>query len=595
MKNRVNISKLIEEKYAEKDDTFSLEQLNEMIDSFLDESDQSSHTSKVVRNGVSDSIPENQESVNIFNRMFGAQGVRNQAGPEQPINADKIAENTSQNVSEQVTLEIPDIFSLITNSQMTLEDDDRVMINGIIATLKGKNWIERLQNLSNYLEQSSGEFNEIPQGGIREAVSSLITLSLLKRISYSIEQPGKLFEYIIAPVIGSDAEVVSSGESPSEAKSDIVDVNRTDAKKPYSIKFFTGATSAMEMIGSRASLEQKIKERNGLPLTYIAARANKQDGTIKFYEFLLSTNANSFNSDKWGKIKDAEHGAYFKFTKGGVGSQYAIWVNSIAGEKFEDALSKLGQQSNVKSDVKIKTRSQRSGEINVFNYPVKLKQKGTLSDFLNPLNARLQILKSNLIKQNPDKESEISELINDFVTKIKDAFTKEMQIHKGTNDFFFDAMKERMTNLNLDLKKSLQNLQINDNQSSSSAPEQQNTSSSDIPINEEQIQSTQFSIPILSLENEAARFTLKLGNPKNIQAFELKMGGNLVRNMKTVFEEFRKLNKNIINFFSITDTARQKVAKDPSKVTSSSSYGEQAKQNAEKIASNINEFMTNEK
>ena len=69
MKNRVNISKLIREKYG--DNTISADEFNEIIDSVLQESDQHFYDSKIVKDGVSDSIPENQESENIFHRMYG--------------------------------------------------------------------------------------------------------------------------------------------------------------------------------------------------------------------------------------------------------------------------------------------------------------------------------------------------------------------------------------------------------------------------------------------------------------------------------------------------------------------------------------------
>jgi hypothetical protein len=586
MKNKVDIDKLIEKKY--KGNTLDLNDLLDEIDLVLQESYK--YDSKLdTRN-----LGENPESINIHQRMYGAQGARNER-PDEPGYGDNVdnlpqvrpttvAEDVAGKNNQQVTLQIPDIFSLITNKQTALEEDDRVMINGIIANLKGRNWIERLQSLGNYLEQSTGEFTEMQQGDIRQAVSSLITLSLLKRISYSIDQPGKLFEYIIAPIIGPDASVVSSGDAPDDAKSDIVDVNRVDAEKPYSIKFFTGDSSGMEIVGSRNSLAEKIAERNGLPLTYIAARASKQQKTIKFYEFLVSTSVDSFNSEKWGKIKNVEHGTFFKFTKGGRGTQYGIWVNSFKGETFEDAIAKTGDQISTAGDVKVANKFARSGEINIYNVQVPLKQKGNFDSFSKALDDRLNILVGNLKKQNPDKETEITKLIQDFKNKIKDAFIKTRQNNNNlNNDFFFNEMNQNMSVLNSQLRNSLQNLQTIDQQ-----PAGEN------PVNESQISQTQFSFKIQSLEQEAALFELNLGNPKNIQAFELKMGGNLVKNMKNVFDEFAKLNKNIINFFSTTEESRKKVSAEPTKVSTTSHYGEEAKQNATKIADGINNFMKEE-
>lgn len=190
MKNKVDIGKLIEKKY--KGNTLDLSDILEQIDLVLQETSDYKYNSKI----DTGNLEENPESVNISQRMYGAQGIRNEI-PDEPgygDNVDNVPQVIPYKLAETgdgdsggktISIAVPDLFSLITNSEMVPGDEDRKMIQSIILNMKDLktgegNWIERVKSLQKYMD-TVVEQNIVEARDIRRAISNLIFLNLMKK------------------------------------------------------------------------------------------------------------------------------------------------------------------------------------------------------------------------------------------------------------------------------------------------------------------------------------------------------------------------------------------------------------------------------
>ena len=291
MGNKVNVSKLIEKKY--KGNTLELNDILEEIDLVLNESDQSSYTSKVVRNGVSDSIPETlSPSLDIqrhVNNSLGTNGAPRNTRPDEPRYGknvkvmpqsvpDKLAEAGDEiSIGKTPQFKVLDLTSMITNTQMDVNHSDRGLINDIIANMGGKEtdtWRDRIKLLRNYTDvlKTSKKVNEM---NIDNAISSLMILNVLKKLSYFTAQAGKQFEYLMAPLIAPDAKVIGAEDKK------IYDIEAGPNK--YSLKFLK--SDCPEVGGSYDGLEEFSKQNGGVK-TVIGRVVGA--GFIQFGEIFLT-------------------------------------------------------------------------------------------------------------------------------------------------------------------------------------------------------------------------------------------------------------------------------------------------------------------
>jgi len=551
MKNKVDISKLIEKKY--KGNTLDLSDILEQIDLVLKEN---ITNYEYRREGEPGYLEENPESVNISQRMYGAQGIRNEI-PDEPgyddnvdnvpqVRPDKIAENVATK-AETVTLEIPDIFSLVTNSQMELAasgDADRILIDKIIKRMEvsGKrNWVTRLQSLQRFMQDTSGE---IPtwNGNIRTGVANLIYLNVLKKISYSIAQPGKLFEYVIAPLISSTAYVEGTEDQS------IIDVTKTFKGKEYSysIKLFTGKSTELKVEGSRNELAKKVFADKS-PVTYIIAYVNKESSDISFAEMYVTTDISYF--DGWETIKTLSQGiTYRKQGAEDKPAAYGIWVNPSPAEKSTSEIP-TSSKEQVPKQVSKKLPSEIS--FGGINWPLK-----GLQQFRNDI-------KSNLADKDP--------------TKLKTLISKLPQYKDQ-----FDAVQNNPEQLKA-LAKTIYDVSL---PAKISTDEKSPTNESQIFLENEEgelaLSSGTFSIPLKGSWSELNTIKINLGKPENFRVAQLKISGQLVQDMKTVFENYRQLNTNILNFFATTPDKEE-------------DYGQKAIDNAERIKNGVEGFQRKEK
>jgi hypothetical protein len=298
MKNKVDIDKLIEKKY--KGNTLDLNDLLDEIDLVLQESDQSYLHSKI----IPANLEENPESENIAYRM-GQVGNRNPVSPEpgysgkepSEVIPDKIAEAPQQALQKQVnfTVKVPDLYSLMTNPKaMNPSSEDRKTINDIMANINApmNTWYGRIQALKKYTSQ----LGITPSTGknVTEAISSLMILNVLKKLSFFTDQPGKQFEYIFSAIMHPQAEVIGD-----EAKQ-VEDVGSPTGK--VSLKFLQSGDTTIEASGENLRKAINVKDVDNAFVDYIIVRSFGT-GVIQFGRIGI-TNVKEFVDKHYEIIKD---------------------------------------------------------------------------------------------------------------------------------------------------------------------------------------------------------------------------------------------------------------------------------------------------
>lgn len=298
MKKPLDIGALIDEKLKTKSNKFGWAELLEEIDSVLME--QGPYSSKLVPGNI-ENLEENPRDPGNAKQIAHHAGIS--GNPRNPISnadmgfiaADKLAEAEQTKKMEPITVTVPDLFSLVSNQSMGLDSPEREMINDIVANFKKGNWINKVKELQRFINETSDPKRLQYNSSMRTVISALMYLSLLKKISFFIAQPGKIFEYIIAPLIGADAKVIGSTDQQ------ILDIKREHKGYGYSVKFFTGATSEFVVKGSFKSLEDSTRDEPDKPITYIIVTSNVEERTMDFAE-LNVTNLKSYFDDRGAKL-----------------------------------------------------------------------------------------------------------------------------------------------------------------------------------------------------------------------------------------------------------------------------------------------------
>jgi hypothetical protein len=594
MKNRVNISQIIEEKYKD-NNAFSAREFDELIDSVLSEG-LNYYFGKV----DTENLEENPQSVNISQRMHGAQGGRNEI-PDEPgygDNVDVLPQSVPDKIAETETsvtkktetfqIEVPDIFSMITNQQMEVGDQDRKLLGRIIRNISTEKgfWRQRIEKINDFTQTAS---KPVDSKNIREAISSLIFLNVLKKISFFTAQPGKLFEYVIAPIIGTGAKVVGSVDK------DIIDITKESQGKVwnYSVKLFTGKDSSYLVKGSKPNLKSVV-ESTKRPVTYIIAVAEKQKNSIEFAEFLVSTNPEHFGPE-WKFIRS--------YTKGtvmvGNGQLGLLVINeqdfARLGYQSSDAPTQTGQQGTspsmkfiVINNKTISLENAKEAQKKLFDSGSVLRtmkpteqtiarylssqstltgMTGNESRFLENLGAIIEALKQINVKEvanfqfHDDTTQTIIKLRN-----IPDPNTK-IQIYKN----IMDASEQQDISLQSKIKEKLRSL-------SKLSPTNITEAQQDEP--EDTRDPSQFSIRMSGVwDSIPNKVVLNLGDSNVYNKQQLTMASDIASNIRTSLTEFKKLNNNLINFFGTSKEYDDK-----------HDYGGKAIENANKISANIAAF-----
>jgi hypothetical protein len=576
MKNKVDISKLIEKKY--KGNTLDLSDILEQIDLVLKEN---ITNYEYRREGEPGYLEENPESVNISQRMYGAQGIRNEI-PDEPGYGDNVditpsvrpttvaeAEDAKgSKKTKSVTVTVPDLFSLISNQNMELDSPERLMINDIISNFKQGNWIDKTKELQNFINNPLQIEGGAKDMGMRKAISSLMYISVLKKISFFIAQPGKLFEYIIAPLIGADAKVVGSTDS------DIIDITRENGYG-YSVKFFTGKTSSFQVKGSYENLQKVIAKDPTKAITYIIAASNVEQKTLELVELNISSNKDYFNS--YTAVTEYSGATLFRnSTNPGI---FGLYILSEEGKNNKKRDAELAAAA--RSQAAAAEKSQKAAEKSQKAAQPKLEPQ----DSVNFDNKQFTVEELEKINK---------QLRNQFSTIPKNIFQKELQtrLEKPYSAIFPGDLKDKLRRFdNLEQLKSFINQYSADINNSLEAAEQQKIArgaQTQQPVQQDQLEESldevggkveaqipqtqpdteelgrqvakyEFNIPLKGQWTNFTKIELKFAEVKTYNQFALELSNSIQISMANALNAFSSLGTNLTKYLG---TARSEEGQD---------------------------------
>lgn len=590
MKNKVNIGKLIREKY--KDNTLELPDLFEEIDLVLKEVYQNysykhnltdiqpvGETRDIAKhingNAISsngkESAPRHEISTDINGNIKGYNPV---VGPAIYAEADTV--NPSANAAKTVSVAVPDIFSLITNQRMFIDDDDRKDINDIVTNIlknnKKKYWADRIKSFNVYLQQQK-EGKEIKD--FRTAISRLIFLSLLKKLSFMTAQPGKLFEYVLAPLIGRQASVVGGGTGK-----EIIDVFRDNTGYPYSLKMFTGESSDYELKGSRDNLfkyfkgeEQeklsktiaKSRRSSGVmrthtvkeAITYILCVANQQNRTISFCELLVAVNAEFLKNEGFVQV--------ISTNKDG----------SILRRENDGSYAFLVFPSQNETEISSVEEPQQSQQPEVsrqkYNFLGKDIQQPVNDNFINQFIKTIEQITDpsqifNLIKQFPD--------LKRIALDTRRQLNISHEIPPQRSAEYVNAVKQNLLQY---IKTNAQQLKT--------------------PLQEDEEKTKKDKMPPFSMKFknkwvEMAQITIELGDPELYNQWQINIANDIQESMSNVLNSFNSLNKNITLYFG-TSTKQQDTRR-KEKGIGEGTYAQACVDDAQNIVDGVTHIATSE-
>jgi hypothetical protein len=588
MANKVDIRKLIKKKYGE--DTLDLPDLLEEIDLVLNE--MYDYGSK---HNTTDILPISEDpkqsiriaavngnSVPLEPEVGAPRNARPDSDQKRWYHADKIAEQGASEQAKTYNLKVPDIFSMITNSQMEVGSEDRELIKRMVRNLptdKG-NWFLRIQKINEFTQTAN---KPVETKDIRSAISALLFLNLLKKLSFFTAQPGKLFEYVLAPIIGADAKVMGSVDKQ------IIDVTKESQGEiwNYSLKMFTGKDSSFLVKGSLSNLKETVA-KSGRPITYILAAANAEQGKLEFSELLISPEETHFEG--WQRIKLLDQGVILVkdntvgilvILKDQYKGQHAQYVTpEKEKEKRKAAAPKLSgfydnpvdisvaeqNLKNLNNSIEIveKTPTEKSVEFlkkSRAGSPLTSEEDAFIKAFSNII--------SQFIKTAPKAQRVSPGVMFDLIRKVPDSEKIKM-----INNYIASGKKHSEA-----LEKAIQDTLNPPLQEETLISEEEDKKTA------RQTETTQFSIPLKGSWSLIPNKTiLNLGDAKIYNQQQLTIASELGENIENTFKAFQELNTNLVNFFATSKENAQ-----------SENYGDKAIENADTISSNIAAFQEKEK
>jgi predicted transcriptional regulator len=580
MKNKVDISKLIEKKY--KGNTLELSDILEQIDLVLQETVDYKYNSKIDTGNLEEIDPghardiANRKNGNIIdpsNPNIGAprQEIPGNLGRDPQIlpqvRPDKIAEAPQQGLQKDVqfTVKIPDLYSMMTNiKSMEPASEDRKFINDIIKNINAptNNWLGRVRALQQYTK-----FLGQPQaktGNISEAISSMILLNVLKKISFFTEQPGKQFEYLFAPFIHAEAAVVGSEQT------EVDDINSPNGK--ISLKFLQTTTPVLDV--SQENLESKIgtpgkpwEEGQAYPfIDYIIVRCFG-NGNIQFGRTGLTNNIN-FVKAKYQVVSGQKGSSNILMAlKTGADKGLAGLPPFIiyTGQKGE--IAKEPDSGNIPSLVKSPLQGQNF-DIGGIKIPA---ERGIANKRIPELSGKtlpqfIQSLKVELESEAPNRASKIAKMVS-----ILPDYQKLPPNEKNS--------PEKM----LQIAQSIVNQYASDAEAFKKAQISQTrrTQQEYVEKNKELLNEN-LSISLTSVWNTILVETLSLGEVNKYNEQQLIIGSDVQKLYADVLNNLNSLNTNLTKYFATAQGKNEKA-------------GDDAINNANEIVTKVNEIKTSKK
>ena len=650
MRNKVDINKLIKKKFNDK--TFDYSDLDKEMDLILEKLD--GYWGKV----DTAELEEVSQGESVFDHAFGLGGAENPLAKEPGYGGREPSEVIPYKLAETgdgdsggktISIAVPDLFSLITNSEMVPGDQDRKLIQSVILNMKDLktgegNWIERIKSLQKYMDTVVDQ-NIVEARDIRRAISNLIFLNLMKKISFFVAQPGKLFEYIITPLIGTEAKVLGSVDQQ------ITDVTKESQGRTwfYSIKLFTGKTSDYVLNGSRKNLNIDISD-SGKPITYIIAVSKEEQKNIEFSEVLVSNLPGHFPETEFEYIKNNEHAILLKSkTTGFIG----LLVKKMPDTYYSSIEAKWQGWKNTKNEDPIAFKAILNAEEQEdFNNFL------TYSSYAKLDTSAIKVVKPQVPQATRDRQADIKTYADanrdlpSMKSSKKDYLAQDIKAVEPNNfDKSVDAKKlkfrqhfrkaiEFLGKYLTDEQKDANQALLNTKPEELLYPKENSTnkdSTVQADINEkvnkaEQIinlfiktyseltkqrfqenlqeakqkelnrnEPPEFSIGLKTSWTSLSNIKLNLGDPKIYNDYQLKIASNLAEDTEKVLNAYKDLNTNLVKFFA---TSKEDIGTEPgkeprakgqvTKANNETGFGDAVIKNATDIEEGVRGFLEKE-
>jgi len=549
MKNKVDIGKLIEKKY--KGNTLDLNDLLDEIDLVIQESYQFS--SKL----DTDNLQENPESENIAFRM-GQVGNRNPVSPEKGYAGTKpsevipsgLAEAPQQALQKQVdfTIKVPDLYSLMTNIKaMSPSSKDRKTINDIMANINApiNTWYGRIQALKKYTSQ----LGITPSAGVNitEAISSLMILNVLKKVSFFTDQPGKQFEYIFSAIMHPQAEVIGD-----EAKQ-VEDVGSPTGK--VSLKFLTTEQPTIEVSGENLRNTIEAKDNDNAFVDYVIVRCFGT-GVIQFGRIGI-TNVKEFVDKYYAIVPDysSKKSLLMALTEPderGIEGRpaYVLYLKEGGVTTADISQKTISSQDKLQYDILgLKISS------DWYNKKIDVLGGKTLGSYANDLDSNLKSIQTT---KDRTKRANDTKILDDLLSFLPGYASLSPQ-DKEQN---IQSYAKQVIDYIRDRTKEIKNIQT-------AVPGLQKE-------NKNLLQEENFTIS--SIWNDIVVEALDLGDVEKYNEQQLVVSDSIQKMYVDVLENLDSLNKNITLYFATEQGENQNA-------------GEKAKTNAKNIVQSVNNIQ----
>ena len=648
MRNKVDINKLIKKKFNDK--TFDYSDLDKEMDLILEKLD--GYWGKV----DTAELEEVSQGESVFDHAFGLGGAENPLAKEpgyvgrepSEVIPYKLAETgDGDSGGKTISIAVPDLFSLITNSEMVPGDQDRKLIQSVILNMKDLktgegNWIERIKSLQKYMDTVVDQ-NIVEARDIRRAISNLIFLNLMKKISFFVAQPGKLFEYIITPLIGTDAKVIGSVDQG------LIDAEKESQGKTwrYSIKLFTGKVSDYTLKGSRKNLEKEMSISKSA-ITYIIAVANEDKKNIEFSELSLSMSINRFPQPEWSYVTYNADCIVLKSNK----TQFLGVLVKRRRDDYYAPIQNKYEQLVKSEESKDQTDPTKKTQLEILNSLSEEEQRSIreLQSYQGyvpfkpqeqPEPVKAQVGASEAAKKRKEIISKFQNDIknissvtrNNLTTFLKNASGSDDTADKNSKDFrtsflnSIEFLKKISPNepINIDLtdltwpqnqppdhEKITQALKIIElivakyNQFKKKTDDElsQQTQFQEALIKQEEPSTDkipEFKIGLKTQWTSLSQIKLELGDPKIYNQYQLKIASNLAEDTEKVLNAYKDLNTNLVKFFA---TSKEDLGTEPGKeprakgqvtqANTETGFGDAVIKNATDIEEGVRGFLEKE-
>lgn len=289
MTKKVDLQQLLNKKY-DKPDELTYQTLMEEIDKVLEQSSNTMAWSKIVDPGnIEEYYVNSWTDSSTRNEKTAEPGYKENVKNIPQVVPDKLAEDVptfsqepiktgkTRGATYEYKVVVPDMMELLYKNQQIATGEDKALVDSIINSIPGNNWIERINYANKMLNQQLLESEK--NFDFQTMISSLVMINCLKKIAFDVGKlsKGGIFEYFMAKLCGADYEVIDSRNNT------VIDIAPKEGGTGLSLKLL-GNYSGVSIRGSRRKLGQNL-------VNYIIAQSLRgtegKDSVINFYDIKI--------------------------------------------------------------------------------------------------------------------------------------------------------------------------------------------------------------------------------------------------------------------------------------------------------------------